>query len=605
MHKRLASIVFVIAIIIIGFNNCGDGFQTINSKTINLESKLTLAFDIITTPQPFTNRVDEKINYQIKNLQASDKVTCKLNNIELRSCTSPIELNSLAQGAQRLELIVNNNTCNDCSYIINWLVDTNPPEIITVQAPDISTTKNEAEFEFSFSEEIHELSCKLNGTSLASCNNPLTLNNLEISNHTLELTAKDRAGNTSTEQFNWSVIDDTASAIMAFEFSESGVGSIKLAENTEQDIVFTVNVSIDAPIQEFLKVLYQEPTLPIIGNLDVTISAGTNEKTFNFSDLLSPITNLNGSIPEKVNIRAKITNKATQITAESFTKNIEINGKANAIKAAFSTNHLGFFIRNDNKIYTTFSKFGLISTDNKICDTQNINFKAGQVPIMIANGGQYFAGILTNDNELITYNCTINKLMNRVNIPQNIKVKNMVASYNRVFITSEDNKVYEYVVRTSDNTTSKITQIFQDVKIKTFAASFGVDGGSPMIGGYLIIDTDNNINYYNMHKIDTKVPVELPAGSEVSSFANEHRYINMLLTNGNALNYIIDSNFKQKKEVTKVEHFISSDSYCLVGINEVRRLNHFECPRSELKIIRNVSRDPDLYWAVGGTIGPE
>jgi len=64
-----------------------------------------------------------RVEYEIKNLQENDQVSCTLNNTSLDNCDSPLVLNDLATGEHKLELLINNGNCPNFLATINWTVE--------------------------------------------------------------------------------------------------------------------------------------------------------------------------------------------------------------------------------------------------------------------------------------------------------------------------------------------------------------------------------------------------------------------------------------------------------------------------------------------------
>ena len=88
MKKRIMFISFLGVIVLLGFNNCGEGFHSSNVGSSILESTGTpvappindssaVQITLKTKPAAYTKSLQEEISYEINNLKQSDKITCK------------------------------------------------------------------------------------------------------------------------------------------------------------------------------------------------------------------------------------------------------------------------------------------------------------------------------------------------------------------------------------------------------------------------------------------------------------------------------------------------------------------------------------------------
>ncbi|HEX8434338.1 Ig-like domain-containing protein, partial [Archangium sp.] len=108
------------------------------------------------------------------------------------TCTSAI----LRDGAHTLYATQTDaSATSTASAATSFSVDTAPPDTTLVTGPPSSTTSTSASFDFDSNEPGSSYECSLDDASFASCTDPVTFTDLSTGNHSLEVRARDAAGN--------------------------------------------------------------------------------------------------------------------------------------------------------------------------------------------------------------------------------------------------------------------------------------------------------------------------------------------------------------------------------------------------------------------------
>lgn len=114
-------------------------------------------------------------------------------------------------------------TTSSPSNTVRLIVDTGPPDTTIVSGPSGRTESTSALFEFSSSEAGVTYECNLDGAGFVPCSNPVTFAGLSAGEHTLEVRARDAAGNVdpTPARATWTVLPTT---VVDRDFLGDGLG---------------------------------------------------------------------------------------------------------------------------------------------------------------------------------------------------------------------------------------------------------------------------------------------------------------------------------------------------------------------------------------------
>ncbi len=611
MRKRIALASALGLIILAGFNNCGEGFQAINFDQINLDSQQIeqpqpnvppanlVQINIKKQPELVTNQTDEIVEYELLNISDEDQLTCKLNSATLDDCDSPIELANLTEGTQKLDILINDGNCDTCIKSIEWninisTVDTTPIEITLDSAPQKETESTTASFAFNFSEMVNTMNCKLNGDDIPNCSNPQNFDSIPEGDSLFEIIVTDLAGNETIEKYDWKVIKkepEPGEPVLEFQFDKSGKGVIEYNRAIEEDTKFLVILEFDAPVKDFLRVLYSERLVPFRRDIGVTIKAGNTKQEFSFEEVLRPILDLEGNIPDKVIIRAEL-HKYNGYKRDLY-KNQIIDytyiGKPDAIKAAYESINYAVFLSNSNKIIIKSDPSGTYRS--RVCQTNSLAFTSDNYPVLISNGGANIFYILTNKNEIWKHDCLSIRNSGLINkLPDSIRVKEISASHYSFIVLSDDNKAY--VVNSAGH-----RQIYSSVKIKEIKMIH--QNSSP--ADAVIMDVNNNIHLPSS-KLRTSNSF---SKKDAVKLFSEVWNVFILYRDGRIAS--VEQSEDNKLDL-RISSFNPSD---LVDWNQINRKTIFTSVHSapqncsfitgKRKVIKVLTRG-NVCWTIGGTI---
>lgn len=146
-----------------------------------------------------------------------DKYYCRLDSAAFQICTSPVNLNGLADGAHKFEVYALDVVGNQSQTVnTTWTVDLTAPVVEFTQVPAPISNSTSAVFAFMGSDNgqpITIFECRRDGANFAACSTPHNLSNLVEGSHTFEVRGRDAAGNYSAPiQYQW-LIDLTPPTI--------------------------------------------------------------------------------------------------------------------------------------------------------------------------------------------------------------------------------------------------------------------------------------------------------------------------------------------------------------------------------------------------------
>ncbi len=135
---------------------------------------------------------------------------CSLNGGAFESCSSPHEVQDLEPGAYTMRVRATDQAGNvDQSPATHaWTVeDVTAPETSIDSGPEDPTQETSATFEFSADETGATFQCSLDGGAFAACESPHQVTGLALGDHSMDVRARDAAGNfdSTPERWTWTV----------------------------------------------------------------------------------------------------------------------------------------------------------------------------------------------------------------------------------------------------------------------------------------------------------------------------------------------------------------------------------------------------------------
>jgi hypothetical protein len=133
---------------------------------------------------------------------------CRIDTASFATCTSPSQFTSLAEGAHTFDVRAMDAVGNTSTAASRaWTVDTTAPPIPAfVSGPSGTVKTTAATLVFSNTESGVTFECSVDGAVLVTCASPRTLSGLAQGVHSLQVRAKDSAGNASSPASHaWSV----------------------------------------------------------------------------------------------------------------------------------------------------------------------------------------------------------------------------------------------------------------------------------------------------------------------------------------------------------------------------------------------------------------
>ena len=124
-------------------------------------------------------------------------------------CTETgIGFTGLTEGSHTLMLVVKDIAWNTYHFYYDWRIDGTAPAVTVTAAPSTRTTDRSATIAFSVSEQGSvTLQCQLDDQPAQGCyTRSVTYPELSLGRHTVTITARDQAGNTTTRMVVWSVV---------------------------------------------------------------------------------------------------------------------------------------------------------------------------------------------------------------------------------------------------------------------------------------------------------------------------------------------------------------------------------------------------------------
>ncbi len=121
---------------------------------------------------------------------------CALDGSAFAPCTSPKAYSGLAPGPHTFQVVAVDAAANSSSQKTrSWTIDTKKPNTTLTKKPAARTTARTASFGFRSSESGSTFQCKLDKGAWKACKSPKTYRGLKVGRHTVQIRAKDKAGN--------------------------------------------------------------------------------------------------------------------------------------------------------------------------------------------------------------------------------------------------------------------------------------------------------------------------------------------------------------------------------------------------------------------------
>ena len=136
-------------------------------------------------------------SFRFSSDEAGTQFECRLDGEEFRSCSSPRDLTSIADGDHTFAVRAVDAAGNldTTPAVREWTVDTVAPETVIDAGPSGIVTSSDARFEFSAPGTGVAFECRTDAGAWAKCNSPHALSGLAHGTHEFEVRATDAAGN--------------------------------------------------------------------------------------------------------------------------------------------------------------------------------------------------------------------------------------------------------------------------------------------------------------------------------------------------------------------------------------------------------------------------
>ncbi len=161
---------------------------------------------------------------------------CEVDGAAWASCTSPLQLTGLAQGAHtvRVRAVIQGSLRDPSPAVATWTVDTVAPTTTITSGPSGAVGAGPASFTF-VADEPATFSCRLDGGTPYACTSPDGLGALASGSHTFRVRATDGAGNQGPETSRtWNV--DAVAPVVTITGQPAA-----LTQQTSGTVTFTVD----------------------------------------------------------------------------------------------------------------------------------------------------------------------------------------------------------------------------------------------------------------------------------------------------------------------------------------------------------------------------
>ncbi len=180
---------------------------------VSAEASRTWTADTLPPPvpnfdvAPLGTVTSTSASFTFSDTEAGVAFECRLDLTPFATCTSPVNVAGLGQGAHAFEVRAKDALGNtSLASRRAWSVDTVAPPTTIGTKPKAKTTARTAKFTFK-SEKGAKFECKLDKAAFKACKSGVTYKRLKVGKHTLQVRAKDLAGNLdkTPAKFSWRV----------------------------------------------------------------------------------------------------------------------------------------------------------------------------------------------------------------------------------------------------------------------------------------------------------------------------------------------------------------------------------------------------------------
>lgn len=151
--------------------------------------------------------------------------TCTVDGVP-SSCTSPLTLNGLAEGAHTFSVVARDGLSNTGAPAAHaWTIDVTGPTVGLTSKPAVRTASESATFEFASDDaDVDRYECTVDGTT-DECASPVTLESLAEGAHAFAVVAYDDLGNAKPAVAHaWTV--DVSGPAVTFQTVPSGLTNV-------------------------------------------------------------------------------------------------------------------------------------------------------------------------------------------------------------------------------------------------------------------------------------------------------------------------------------------------------------------------------------------
>ncbi|MGB1584036.1 MAG: Ig-like domain-containing protein, partial [Solirubrobacterales bacterium] len=182
------------------------GNNSAASASIELTIDSSAPNTSITDP-PGTLTTSTSATFEFAADEPADRFECSLNGATFTTCTSTMNLTSLADGNYTIQVravdLSGNTDSTPASH--SWTVDTTPPAGNVVEQTGTGGNGVPPTFTISSDDPGATQTCAINGGTPVACSSPYTPSGLAPGNYSMLVTFTDEAGNSSTRSLNFVV----------------------------------------------------------------------------------------------------------------------------------------------------------------------------------------------------------------------------------------------------------------------------------------------------------------------------------------------------------------------------------------------------------------
>ncbi|WP_158621389.1 Kelch repeat-containing protein [Corallococcus aberystwythensis] len=169
-----------------------DETPSVHVWTVNLTAPMTY-FDY----GPANPTQQTVATFGFSSYEAGVRFECSLDDAAFSACVTPLRYSGLGAGTHRVQVraIDANGNVSEYPASYSWTVDLTVPDTLITLAPESSGRQTDAMFYFESTEWDVRFECRLDGAAFTSCSSMEVFFNLREGPHTLQVRARDMAGN--------------------------------------------------------------------------------------------------------------------------------------------------------------------------------------------------------------------------------------------------------------------------------------------------------------------------------------------------------------------------------------------------------------------------